>query len=292
MRPPSDDVASPEALPEDEPTALEEEEADETQDGSLPLSPYSRNRTLLRNYTLPTLDPSFHIPASPPTSPPPGPAKQFAQFLKLKEKDVHFNQKLAGTMALRNPNILENLIRHVGVGTEGQYVTNYKKDVWSTDPAVLSKGLEGQRRRGETVVQTLGRLQKEGFERAQKERKAVEFVGSTSGSGVNTPTAEGKATGQVPMSAAERIMSGLDRDRKGSPNIGKRDSAGPGAGGRRRDDERDRRRDDDRRDRERDRDRDRDRDRGGGERHKRPRSRSRERSRDRQRVRERDYGRR
>ncbi|KAF3915939.1 hypothetical protein AA313_de0205980 [Arthrobotrys entomopaga] len=244
-----------------------------------PLSPYSQNRALLRSYTIPNLTSELTIPDSPLTSPPPGIAKQFASFLTLKQKNVHFNQKLSQTTALRNPNLLENLMQHVGMDSTGQYASNWNKEIWNPDPKFLGAGIE--KAKGETAVQALARLQKEGFEERMAERKTVEFVGSSSEkvekSGV------GAKAGQVPMSAAERVMSGLDRERKPSPSIPKRE--GQASGSRREDDrdrDRNRNRDDGRRDRYRD----------EPDRQKRHRSRSRDRSRDRHRYRERDYGRR
>ncbi|KAK6528848.1 hypothetical protein TWF694_004082 [Orbilia ellipsospora] len=247
------------------------------------LSPYSQNRALLRSYTMPNLTSELTIQDSPLASPPPGIAKQFASFLSLKQKNVHFNQKLSQTTALRNPNLLENLMQHVGMDLTGQYASNWNKEIWNPDPKFLGAGIE--KAKGETAVQALVRLQKEGFEERMLERKTVEFVGSTSAAvseKVEKSSAGGKA-GQVPMSAAERVMSGLDRERKPSPSIPKRDGQ---SGGNRREDDRDRdrnrNRDDGRRDRYRD----------ESDRHKRHRSRSRDRSRDRHRYRERDYGRR
>ncbi|EPS42721.1 hypothetical protein H072_3326 [Dactylellina haptotyla CBS 200.50] len=258
--PPSEDAAS--------------EQAELT---SPPLSPYSQRRALLRSYTIPDLTAEFVIPDSPLVSPPAATAKQFATFLDLKKKNVHFNQKLSQTTALRNPNLLENLMQHVGMDSTGQYASNWNKLMWNPDPKGLGAGIE--KAKGENAVQALARLQKEGFEERLAERKTVEFVGSSSGA--SEKAEKGKA--QVPMSAAERIMSGLDRDRKPSPSIHKRDGQSSGS---RRDDDRDRdrnrNRDDGRRDRYRD----------DSDRNKRHRSRSRERSRDRQRYRERDYGRR
>ncbi|KAK6350818.1 hypothetical protein TWF718_004003 [Orbilia javanica] len=250
---------------------------------SPPLSPYSHARSLLRSYTIPNLAPDFSIPESPPGSPPAGTSKQFATFLSLKKKNVHFNQKLSQTTALRNPNLLENLMMHVGMDSVGQYASNWRRDIWNPDPKVLGEGIESLR--GENAVQALARLQKVGFEERMAERKTVEFVGSSSVAGEKI----GGGKPQAPMSAAERVMSGLDRDRKPSPAISKRDGQ---SGSARREDDRERDRD---RDRDRNRNRDdgrRDRYRDEPERHKRHRSRSRERSRDRQRYRERDYGKR
>ncbi|KAK6534606.1 hypothetical protein TWF281_005914 [Arthrobotrys megalospora] len=252
---------------------------------SPPLSPYSHARSLLRSYTIPNLTPDFSIPESPPGSPPAGTSKQFATFLNLKKKNVHFNQKLLQTTALRNPNLLENLMTHVGMDSVGQYASNWSKEIWNPDPKVLGEGIESLR--GENAVQALARLQKVGFEERMAERKTVEFVGSSSAVGEKS----GNTKAQVPMSAAERVMSGLDRDRKSSPAMPRRDGQ---SGSTRREDDRDRERDRDR-DRDRNRNRDdgrRDRYRDEPERYKRHRSRSRERSKDRQRYRERDYGRR
>ncbi|KAF3906124.1 hypothetical protein ABW20_dc0100049 [Dactylellina cionopaga] len=282
MRPPSVEMSYP---PSDD--------GNDASEAAPPLSPYSRTRSLLRSYTIPNLASDFSIPDSPPGSPPAATAKQFATFLSLKKKNVHFNQKLAQTTALRNPNLLENLMQHVGMDLAGQYASNWKKEIWNPDPRALGAGID--RAKGESAVQALARLQKEGFEERLADRKTVEFVGSsssTSGAGAGAGSDKtGKSTGvgkaaQVPMSAAERVMSGLDRDRKASPALPKRDGQSSST-----------RRDDDR-DRERDRDRNRNRDDGRRDRNreeperKRHRSRSRERSRDRQRYRERDYTRR
>lgn len=170
---------------------------------------------------------------------------------------------------------------HVGMGSVGQYASNWSKEIWNPDPKALGEGIESLR--GENAVQALARLQKIGFEERMAERKTVEFVGSSGAGGEKS----GNAKAQVPMSAAERVMSGLDRDRKPSPAIPRRDGQ---SGSTRREDDRDRDRD---RDRNRNRDDGRrDRYRDEPERYKRHRSRSRERSKDRQRYRERDYGRR
>ncbi|KAK6507058.1 hypothetical protein TWF481_005509 [Arthrobotrys musiformis] len=268
MRPPS---VEPEYPPSDD--------GEESGPTSPPLSPYSHTRSLLRSYTIPNLTPDFSIPESPPGSPPANIGKQFATFLNLKKKNVHFNQKLSQTTALRNPNLLENLMMHVEMDAVGQYATNWRKHIWNPDPKVLGEGIESLR--GENAVQALARLQKVGFEERMAERKTVEFVGSSGASAEKG----GSGKAQVPMSAAERVMSGLDRDRKPSPAIPRWDGQ---SGSARREDDRDR-------DRDRNRNRDdgrRDRYRDEPERHKRHRSRSRERSRDRQRYRERDYGRR
>ncbi|TGJ73379.1 hypothetical protein EYR41_000479 [Orbilia oligospora] len=253
------------------------DEGENSRPTSPPLSPYSHARSLLRSYTIPNLTPDFSIPESPPGSPPAATSKKFATFLNLKKKKVHFNQKLSQTMALRNPNLLENLMMHVGMDSVGQYASNWRKDIWNPDPKFLGEGIESLR--GENAVQALARLQKVGFEERMAERKTVEFVGSSSASSDKG----GSGKPQAPMSAAERVMSGLDRERKPSPSVSRRDGQG---GPMKREDDRDRdrnrNRDDGRRERYRD----------EPERHKRHRSRSRERSKERQRYRERDYGRR
>ncbi|KAF1815501.1 hypothetical protein P152DRAFT_511642 [Eremomyces bilateralis CBS 781.70] len=88
---------------------------------SRPQSPYSANRTALRNLTLPPT-PSFTIPSSPPGSPPASTAK-FTQFLLLKKRGVHFNERLSTSAQLRNPALLSKLREFAGISDEEQYAT-------------------------------------------------------------------------------------------------------------------------------------------------------------------------
>ncbi|KAK4240320.1 hypothetical protein C8A03DRAFT_13335 [Achaetomium macrosporum] len=86
-----------------------------------PRSPYTATRTLLRDLTLPSV-PNMDIPPSPPGTPPPGLealTAKFDTFLRLKRtKGVHFNERLAASLGMRNPALMDKLLGFVGVGTE------------------------------------------------------------------------------------------------------------------------------------------------------------------------------
>lgn len=94
-----------------------------------PASPYSANRALIHDLTLPSV-PNLDIPPSPPGSPPPGANKKIDQFLQLKKKGVHFNSKLEQSTALRNPSLMDKLLDFVGIDEVGQYETTLPKELW------------------------------------------------------------------------------------------------------------------------------------------------------------------
>ncbi|KAK4197797.1 HCNGP-like protein-domain-containing protein [Triangularia verruculosa] len=109
-----------------------------------PRSPYSANRALLQDLTLPP-HPNTTIPPSPPLSPTLLPklnslTAKFDNFLKLKrEKGIHFNERIAQSHGLRNPALMEQLLTFSGIrtsfdvgenkGTE-QYATTLSKEIW------------------------------------------------------------------------------------------------------------------------------------------------------------------
>jgi hypothetical protein len=84
-----------------------------------PGSPYTANRAIVQNLTLPTV-PNFDIPPSPPGSPPQKATRKFAQFLELKKKGQHFNQRLESSSVLRDPGHLRKLLDFAGIGEEEQ----------------------------------------------------------------------------------------------------------------------------------------------------------------------------
>ncbi|KAK3938058.1 HCNGP-like protein-domain-containing protein [Diplogelasinospora grovesii] len=140
----------PEAEDEDEGTNAATTQAQDPSDP--PRSPYSASRALLHHLTFPAV-PNTDIPPSPPGSPPPhleALNAKFDNFLKLKRtQGVHFNQRLAGSAALRNPGLMDKLLGFVGVettfddadGNEStaaateQYATTLPADLW--DPAAF-----------------------------------------------------------------------------------------------------------------------------------------------------------
>jgi hypothetical protein len=95
-----------------------------------PGSPYSSTRATLRDLTLPPV-PNMDIPPSPPGSPPPATNKKFAQFLELKKKGVHFNSKIAGSSALKNPALMDKLLGFVDLDQKDQYATTLAPDIWN-----------------------------------------------------------------------------------------------------------------------------------------------------------------
>ncbi|KAK1919722.1 hypothetical protein P3342_002015 [Pyrenophora teres f. teres] len=93
-----------------------------------PGSPYTTTRALIQNLTLPTV-PNFDIPPSPPGSPPQRATKKFAQFLDLKKKGQHFNQRLEGSSVLRDPGHLRKLLDFAGVSEEDAYASTLAEGV-------------------------------------------------------------------------------------------------------------------------------------------------------------------
>jgi hypothetical protein len=177
-----------------------------------PQSPYSANRALLRDLTLPTV-PNYDIPPSPPGSPVASTDAKFKHFLDLKKQGVHFNQKLANSSALKNPSLMQKLMDFSDIDEAGQYATTLPKDLWNPDifPEYAYK-------------EELAKSQQKILKRKEEEklrgpRESVDFVPATvtePSSRSGTPGVGGKGSQK---SAAERIMAGLDRGRSGSPQV-------------------------------------------------------------------------
>ncbi|KAK0947427.1 hypothetical protein LTR29_001035 [Friedmanniomyces endolithicus] len=142
---------------------------------SPPQSPYTLTRLQTRSLTLPP-NPNFHIPSSPPPPTPGTPAaarltattKKFTRFLELKAQGVHFNARLLGSVALRNPGVGGKLMDFAGVGREEGYASSIGGE--GAGPGVPVKWPE------ECYVEALI----EGNERRERKRLAgragVEFV--------------------------------------------------------------------------------------------------------------------
>lgn len=196
---------------------LPEAQLSEDEDEDLavpPLSPYSANRALLRDLTLPTL-PNYDIPSSPPGSPLQSTNAKFKHFLELKKQGVHFNDKLANSSALKNPGLMQKLMDFSDIDEAGQYATTLPKALWNPDdfPAYAFK---------EELAKSQQRiLKKKEDEKSRGQRDTLDFVPATSTlepvSRSGTPSNVGRP---VQKSAAERIMAGLDRGRSSSPQVG------------------------------------------------------------------------
>lgn len=129
-----EDIAIPTAGPAPGPSVAapqpQPKSTDNNHPATPPQSPYTAERTALRNLTMPT-HPNFSIPSSP--SPPPQNSeaalalstttKKFDRFLELKKQGVHFNARLEGSSALRNPGLLPKLMEFAGIGEEEGYAS-------------------------------------------------------------------------------------------------------------------------------------------------------------------------
>ncbi|MCJ1397141.1 hypothetical protein MMC11_000333 [Xylographa trunciseda] len=184
----------------------------ESETTSAPQSPYSANRALVRDLTLPTVA-NFNIPDSPPGSPPPGLDEKFGHFLELKKQDIHFNEKLARSSALKNPSLLSKLMDFAGVDESDQYATTLPSTIWD------SKGFPAYAYKKELARSQQEIHKKREEERAKVQRESIEFVSaSVSGQSSRAGTPGSAAIGKgLRGSAAERVMAGLDRDRVRSP---------------------------------------------------------------------------
>lgn len=150
--------------------------------------------------------PNFVIPPSPPGSPPPGIEQKFEHFLQLKAQGVHFNEKLAGSSALKNPALLQKLMASAGLEGNDQYATTLPKELW--DPAGFPKWAykEELAKSQQQVAKT------KNAENSQKQRENIDFVPAASAqiavdgvSAAHMPRNKGSR-----FSAAERVSAGLD----------------------------------------------------------------------------------
>ncbi|KAH7417225.1 HCNGP-like protein-domain-containing protein [Cadophora sp. MPI-SDFR-AT-0126] len=179
---------------------LEEEDEDLAE---APLSPYSANRALLRDLTLPTL-PNYDIPPSPPGSPLQSTNAKFKHFLDLKKQGLHFNDKLANSSALKNPSLMQKLMDFSDIDEVGQYATTLPKELWNPD------GFPAYAFKEELAKSQQKILKRKEDEKTRGQRETLDFVPATSplepGSRSGTPSNSKPA-----QSAAERVMAGLDR---------------------------------------------------------------------------------
>ncbi|OAL66207.1 hypothetical protein A7C99_3313 [Trichophyton rubrum] len=150
---------------------------------------------LRRDIMLPPF-PNLDIPPSPPGSPNPEMNKKFEHFLSLKKQGVHFNEKLASSSSLKNPNLLQSLMKHAGLDETAQYGTSLPAEIWNVTSLPSWAYKDELSKSQQTIRRKLGEK--------KTDRDAIEFV---SGSGNGTP-----ASGRLKSSAAERVMAGLSRE--------------------------------------------------------------------------------
>ncbi|KAF1920060.1 HCNGP-like protein-domain-containing protein [Ampelomyces quisqualis] len=159
---------------------------EESVDDAPPGSPYTSNRAIIQNLTLPTV-PNFDIPHSPPGSPPQKATKKFAQFLELKKKGQHFNQRLEGSSVLRDPGHLQRLFDFASISDTEQYASALSED--TAVPSVFPEWAYAEElKASQKQILKAREQQKSGVPRA-----AVEFVSATKSgapSGASTPPRE------------------------------------------------------------------------------------------------------
>lgn len=171
-------------------------------------SPYSANRSLLHDLTLPTY-PNLDIPPSPAGSPPPGMDQKFEHFLELKKQGVHFNEKLGRSTALKNPSLHEKLMTFAGLGQGDQYVTTLSKDLWEPEgypPCAYKEQLV-------ETQQAISNRREE--ERSRLQRDCIEFIpGTRTGHSISGETTSPELRSKGPrVSVAERVMAGLNGEK-------------------------------------------------------------------------------
>jgi hypothetical protein len=178
-----------------------------------PQSPYSTNRALLRDLSLPSI-PNYDIPPSPLGSPMESTNAKFKHFLELKKQGIHFNEKLSKSSAVKNPSLMQKLMDFSDIDETGQYSTALPKELW--DHAAFPESAYKE----QLLASQQKILRKREDEKARGQRESVDFVpastSSESSSRGGTPGLGGRS-GQ--RSAAERVMAGLDKGRSSSPHV-------------------------------------------------------------------------
>ncbi|KAI0594349.1 HCNGP-like protein-domain-containing protein [Biscogniauxia sp. FL1348] len=140
-----------------------------------PGSPYSANRALLRDLTLPPV-PNMEMPASPRgVSPPAATSRKLEHFLELKRKGVHFNARLADSAAMRNPALADKMLAFAGLLDDhrDQYRTTLPPDLWDPAAAFPRHAFREQLRKSQLEIAQA---------RARAKGAPVEFVPSASSS--------------------------------------------------------------------------------------------------------------
>jgi hypothetical protein len=165
-------AAGPVSGPSQGPAVSPPPQEDSTANDAPPGSPYTASRAIAQNLTLPTV-PNFDIPPSPPGSPPPRATQKFAQFLRLKSKGQHFNQRLEGSSVLRDPGHLPRLLEFAGVSEEDQYASALSEAV--AHPAAFPEWAYAEELKASQRTIFKAREQ----QKSKVPRDAVDFVSAT-----------------------------------------------------------------------------------------------------------------
>ncbi|KAM7193466.1 HCNGP-like domain containing protein [Naviculisporaceae sp. PSN 640] len=210
-------------FPEVDMSFLETSSPSQNDPSEPPKSPYTAQRTLLRDLTLPAIDIStLDIPPSPPSSPSQTTHldalnKKFDDFLRLKRtKGIHFNERLATSSMLSNPSLTDKMLGFVGIESEflgpddvkatEQYMTTLSNDLW--DPAAFPGwAYKGMLRKSQERVAK---------ERERGKGEAVQFVAAGVVGG-------GEVVGGL---SATTGSGSAPRSRSGTPGLGGASTAG------------------------------------------------------------------
>ncbi|KAL8895503.1 MAG: hypothetical protein Q9192_003592 [Flavoplaca navasiana] len=171
------------------------------------LSAYSERRATIRNLTLPTIF-DLEIPPSPPGSPSPEISQKFEYFMQLKKQGLHFNEKLGGSSALKNPLLLHKLMSSAGLREADQYATPLPKCLWNPK-AFPAWAYDEALIRSEQDL-----MSRKEDENTRKQRDRVNFIPATkqdrsSLEGIPTMTPGSTASAS---STAETVSADLDKD--------------------------------------------------------------------------------
>lgn len=110
--------------------------------------------------------------------------KKFEQFLELKKKGVHFNSKIAKSSALKNPSLMDKLMKFVEVDQKGQYKTTLGPESW--DPSIFPKtAYKEQLRQSQTEISQA---------KARSKGGAVGFVAASAASSQTTIPSGGQVS--------------------------------------------------------------------------------------------------
>jgi hypothetical protein len=172
---------------------------------------------MIQNLTLPTV-PNFNIPPSPPGSPPRKSTQKFAQFLELKQKGQHFNQRLENSSVVRDPNHSSKLmdfasVCNVAANTPAPLANFSQITDEDQYASTLSEGLSvpvtwPNWAHGDALNASQKKITKaKESERSRVPRGSVDFVPARGGTSSGTVTPAGKGSRQ---SAAERVTAGSD----------------------------------------------------------------------------------
>lgn len=128
--------------------------------------------------------------------------------MQLKKQGMHFNGKLAGSSALKNPMLLQKLMSSAGLIESDQYATTLPKDLW--DPTAFPAWAYKE----ELAKSQQNVTSRKEDENARTQRDCVEFVPATNQgrSGFEGTPAMISRSKASTSSAAERVAAGPERD--------------------------------------------------------------------------------